>query len=733
MPLRTNRISFLRRISATFERAISIRPVAVLTSLVVLCFVSGAHAQTITLTEPRVELSLVEGDDFATSKLHNPWDFSERRDFGWEESFVGGSIAASGGVWSGQVDQSSAYVFPLFHGFPNTVLAEGLPGDRELPKFGTRHPIEAARYSLLSYRSNISHRTAHAIYWNRAGEGNDGWPNGSDFVANSDALGHFGEIVSRPGFEVAIHDMSNLGQFEQSRGAWSGDVMSLRFDPSTGSPSGGWMSFDWVRLADPRTGSEIRVAWQSNGIAQIAPVVSVYLDQDSSGYDGSALKHYIDGSNPGVFTLNSAALPPGRYYFYVTAHQANGSVVARSAYSAPIVIRSRPQVQFLHPSPTSGEEYSRSTGNTWDMSESADVSNLSGWPAEWVRFVAPAFAIGEFQAVAVAEGATTSDAQVHVPVLQSAPIDTARYRYLTYKLAVDGSGYPTIADKVRDGWVARTVFWGPEKYSPVGSTKAHILYEGSRTYTYDLWDAAGFEPGPQYRSSSFQHYLRIDPVETSFPTRFWLDYVALHAEPRTTLYSDREEFDFHFTVEDPDSNDLSVVIGLDSDAVGFDGEEIATLGGLRPGAHSYRAVFPLQGNERRLYPYVRVSDAAGSLQAYAQVPILLGPVPVRPDVPITITPPVTSLSAVVRQLRVSRGVAVFRANIVSPTGVRRAYLSLRQRGAGRAQRIALRRRSGSLYEGTWRVLRPSRANRFAIKLAVETLDGKRVVKDFGTL
>ena len=91
--------------------------------LLLFCYlfaVSTASAQNVNLTGPFSNSEVGEGDDFATEVLGNAWDFSERRDVGWEEFYNENSINVSGGAWQGTNQGAGAYLFPLFPGFKNT-------------------------------------------------------------------------------------------------------------------------------------------------------------------------------------------------------------------------------------------------------------------------------------------------------------------------------------------------------------------------------------------------------------------------------------------------------------------------------------------------------------------------------------------------------------------------------------------------------------------------------------
>ena len=117
------------------------------------------------------------------------------------------------------------------------------------------------------------------------------------------------------------------------------------------------------------------------------------------------------------------------------------------------------------------------------------------------------------------------------------PIDTTRYRYLTYTLAADGTDYGNISDKVKRGWVTRLVWWTDGLSIDGEQTNDNVLYEGIHTYTIDLYGDV-IEPdstlsGLKWQDNPTVAHLRIDPLETSNTggTRFFLYDVKLTAVP----------------------------------------------------------------------------------------------------------------------------------------------------------------------------------------------------------
>ncbi len=585
-----------------------------------------ASAQTISMTSPAAPQTVQEGDDFATSQLQNAWDFNERRDIGWEENFNGTSVQATNGVWSGTNAQAGGYVFPLFGGFKGTTYAEGLAGDKELPRFGINNPIDTSKYTLLSYRLNQTSRSTFAVYWKTDGS-ESFWPDGTQRGASYDGFYHASVGNPHSGYKIYSFDMSNLGSsFEIANGSWSGQVMSLRLDPSVFGPAGATLQMDWVRLVDPNSAPTLNVTWSSSGLSSNR-LTTLWVDTDNSGFDGTPIKQFGDGSDPGSYSIKTAMFPPGDYYFYVTSHTGPSlTLQATSGYTARLRVTSVPSVTVTAPTQITGEDYANSVvGNPWDMSDSADISNLPGsiWPDQWRQFLNHSFTNGVFQAVADLAwthiGNLGTDAQIHMNVPNTKPIDTAKYRYLTYRLRVDDANFPTINNKIEQGWVARAVFWNASFDNDGGSSRAHIVYEGDRTYTFDLWDSNTTESGVPWANNTVIKHLRLDPLETWVYTWFFYDDVKLSAENYAT-----PSYTVRWNIADNDSSTFTTGLYYDTDKSGFNGTLITTLNGLSAGAQSYQWDTTGLGAGSRYFVYFVTSDGTNTTRTYADVPIVIG-------------------------------------------------------------------------------------------------------------
>lgn len=595
-------------------------------------------AQTLTITSPSTDVSVKSGDDFATDVLNNPWDMSQLRDIGWQEHFPDSSNNISSGVWSSNnLSGAPGYIFPLFHGFKNSARTIRLPGDLSLPAYGYDNPIDASKYNYLSMKSRHSRRQLLKFYWNNDLSTYEGWPDNSRFVRAYDGVGPINEDNSNT-FRTTLFDLNNFASnysYESSSGSWTGNIFSLRIDPSHSAINGDSFAIDWIRLVDPSSAPNLTITWNSSSIPG-GSHITIYYDEDNSGSNGTPLNTLI--SDTGTYTFPTAALPPGDYYFYITAHNPNNlsSVYATSGYSARLRINNPPVGYIESPSPLTGLDYAgQSVGNLWDFSDFADVANLyRGLSSQWLQFDSHAINSGEFSAVARTpfSGATTTDAQVHMNINQSYSVDPNKYRYFTYKIKIDETNpdnpaenfYPTLHDKVNDGWVARIIWWITDRFSStVGSTKPQVLYSGWNTYVLDLQDPSLIENGYKlFNQYKFFDNLRIDPLETRLRTKFSLDYAKLTTEPRPDSSG---IYQININLSDLNSDPLTLKIYRDNNNQGYDGTLISDLGTVSGPSINYNFDTTGLPSGSKHYIYIEYSDGIDTRRIYSTAPIAIGP------------------------------------------------------------------------------------------------------------
>ncbi|MCB0322067.1 MAG: VCBS repeat-containing protein, partial [Bdellovibrionales bacterium] len=472
----------------------------------------------------------------------------------------------------------------------------------------------------------------------------------SPHVASNDGYFHNNAFYPNSGWQVYNFDMTDTSQFAVRNGTWANDLFTLRLDPSQGAPAGSTLNFDWLRLVDPDSAPKVNVTWNSSGTS-LFTVITVYVDNNTRGRDGSVLARFVSGNNPGTLEVPTAILPEGDHYFYVCAQDVglNNGPTNCSGYSARLRILAKPRVTITAPSPTSGFDYASSVvGDAWDMANVSDVANLEGNCASQRRpevFCLPTFrqfsnnsflpsseserggAVFSATADLPLAGAAETDAQLHFQVAQGSPITPSQFRYLVYRMKVDDTGFGGIDDKLRRGWVSRPVFWNTDVVADGGRVKAHIVYEGWKTYVIDLWNPlnAEFVPGfadpTQYSSFSRLLNFSIHPLETAQLTNFALDYALLVSEN----YPTDNAYTITYDISDADtSNGFSVEIYFDTDNEGFNGTRITRLTGQTSGSHSFDWDTSALPEGQSYYVYLVVSDGDNTTRVYSDAPVRIG-------------------------------------------------------------------------------------------------------------
>lgn len=731
--------------------------------------VQSVHAQNIVISSPASSITVFEGDDYASSELRNPWDGNERRDFGWEENLVGSGpngIRSERGKISSEFSSVNGHFYPLFQGYTNSIFAEGLDGDRSLPRFGRKHPIDSSRYSYLSYRLNLSSRSVGSISWSNDTQSSligGGWPN--QRAAYFDGYYTNTKGISRLGYYTYLFDLSSLnstfggGLFD---GTWSGRIISLRIEPSSSSGKGTKLDVDWIRLTDPRSAPMLNLQWSKSTIPQGFALVVGYSSAQSELSDFTPVLQDAK-VDPGQFQFPLSALPPGDYYFYVALVSDLDSKQFLSISRPTPVIRVLPAPEVVINSPTqlSGQDYATAVlADPWDMSNAEDVANLdtSIWPQLWRQFSEFSFIGGVFSALTdpPLTSIQQTDAQVHLKVSSQTPIDTSKYRYLTYRVQVDEANHPSISEKASDGWVMRPVAWNanhgtePGAFLPAG----HLLYEGDHSYTYDLWDESRetLDLGSSWKTNPWLYNLRLDPLEVSKRTRFFLDDVKLTAEPRP----DRNgNFPISFTLNG--SGEYAVKIWASPSGVKSISPStdllIANLANITSGSHQFIWNMSKLPEQSRWYIKVEVLAPGTGRRVFAsQVEVVAGQFldlipPAAPERTQTLSPIQPTLPGgpkeigILARSRLSRrklregDFISFHTEVRVRAGDRPRKITAQIRSSRKTYTVTLRPLGKRKYFGSWRALRTAKGSRsvFSVQLTALTSKGNRDSNSLGQI
>ncbi|MDD5367617.1 MAG: hypothetical protein PHQ40_00910 [Anaerolineaceae bacterium] len=428
-----------------------------------------------------------EGDDFATRILGQPWDMTASPYPDFQAVFGGvdrNSFAASGGEWSFTTATNDPTM--MMHSF-------GIAGTQKVLKLGDSYPINAGKYKLLSYWLCSSQPNEDTmVYWFMK----QSW---TDQMYSSHP-GHRIDTVN--GCKLYVINLANFPN-------WTGSPVGLRIDPVM--HAGINLRLGWVRLTTINTNNTVNISWSG---AKSTSKMYVYVAKNCSLTE-STLVGIADASK-GSFNWGSTLIDNGSPFtpyplpesfepglYKVFSLENNGGTPTCS----DLTIHKAPILEFQKPGFTSGPDYATDVvGNSWgmdgpqDLSDTYDLYNAN-------------FNNGIYTATSGSSGDPRIDLMV------PKPIDTAKYKYATFRMYLEG-----IRDVGR-GWVERFLWWaGTPDLSNFGTTSDMIVYEGWHTYSIDLTQAP-MASGPGW--SGLKDAFRLDPHEVPAPLTLHLDYVTL--------------------------------------------------------------------------------------------------------------------------------------------------------------------------------------------------------------
>jgi len=169
----------------------------------------------------------------------------------------------------------------------------------------------------------------------------------------------------------------------------------------------------------------------------------------------------------------------------------------------------------------SGQDYATTElSNAWDMSEASDVADTHDLNAGSISFSGGIMNAINVQGTSNC-GVPCGDPQVTLRT--SGAINASKYKYLTYRMQLDG-----VQDTV-NGSVARVLWWST-KPQQASISSSWVIGEGFQTVSFDL-SKFKLEPSSFATwNNSAPIVFRFDPHEFAAPRAFHIDYVMLTAD-----------------------------------------------------------------------------------------------------------------------------------------------------------------------------------------------------------
>jgi hypothetical protein len=554
-----------------------------------------AQSGGVTITFPT---RLAAGPDYATDVIHDAWDMSNPEDVGQDPSetagwsnfsvangVAGGTTALTGGA----VDSAVGLLYRGHYELSN-------PG-----KNGVNFPIDTSTFRKLSFRINDSGTGEFPqVYWFHK-SWND--PSGSL------GMGMVHSLATANGARILTVDLSGAAE---SGEAWTAGpvVRGLRIDPNS-AHVGQAMSLDWVRLtyADGAPGSAMQTITWTGGTGTTTNID--VIDTPAPGAGPSTTTRIATNVTGNSFNWNYGVLPPGQYTLRITR---SGGQFANQAFT----INTPARVSVSDPSTVTGPDYATDVlHNAWDMSTPDDIQLTGGENVSGLTFSG-----GQLHATSLN---VVGDANITLlgSTNNSVPVDTTKYRYLTYRLQVDGPY------DLANGSVAR-VFWGSAAFLDgfnATTSKDLIVWPGMNSYTIDLATlttayGGGLEAtgGAQTWTASAKRQLRLDPHEFVTPRTFHIDDVKLCAKPVST-----GSFTIRYSASDADGDPLTVSLYYDTDRNTSNGRTLIASG--RPGGNG-TYVWDTSGLPNGDYfIYAEANDGVQLAGSYSDAPVAVsGPV-----------------------------------------------------------------------------------------------------------
>jgi hypothetical protein len=607
-----------------------------------LLFVFGlaaeASAQSFTIGGASSAVSR-PGDDFATTILGDPWDFTERTD--WVHMYSDNESGAS--AWTGTPTQTGG----VFHGVSSgaaaslQLLYQGIDGAlNTVARSGVTTPIDAGRYRRLSFRARRSVGTPDvqdriAAFWfpnsSQAGGGFALWQARGTLPGSQHA--NMMPPASQSGATYQIYRVDLDVPLQSAGLAWGGIIRGFKVRLGWSSTlQGAAYDVDWIRLSERGNSANIRrLQWSGMGgrvvlratHAQSGDTIQIYPE---------GITQTLDFADNSFLDWDFGYLPPGTWT--ITAQGSASRTVTLTIDPAPVVT-------VLEPDDEGGRDFATTViGDAWDLTNVQDVqrnnaalhqinnatfdefgllgvtrggSNASGCandscPDPWVQFLDDGFGAGP-------------------PI-----IDANTYHRLSFTLDYDHKEL-MVGEGVSDYWggVARVAWARSDStgYTPFTVTQDIFVLDGGPTrFTMDLSsfrDTSTLENPIASFWEGLVGTFRIDINESDGPRSFRLSNVKLAADDEPTgsgFFPIRWQVaDATFTagVANGGGGDATMSLYYDTDLNPATKTLIASNVPAANGLHYWNMAGLAAGT---YYVYAQVTDGTGSSQGrYSTGPV----------------------------------------------------------------------------------------------------------------
>ncbi|MCJ7579114.1 MAG: hypothetical protein MUP98_01100, partial [Candidatus Aminicenantes bacterium] len=284
-------------------------------------------------TQPSAEGSTT---DFITVATSDPWDMANAADVEHTELIVNpqfttinyedlvGNASTNHSVYKG-----TSVVSPSLVGDPQVFFLHFLYR-------GATYQIDTSRYHNLVFKMGISGTQS-------VSEGSIArvmWRNKNESVENVSEDIIIRHLPDKWVMNKIVCDMNNLpieaGAGSPSHSGWTGELDSLRIDPHE-FPNPRDFFFDDVKLTtDVTANTSLSVEWILSD-SDSTPLVSLYRDTDSTGYDGTLIVANVPIS-PGSdsYLADVSGYAEGKYWLYALV--SDGTNENRSYSTGPVFI-----------------------------------------------------------------------------------------------------------------------------------------------------------------------------------------------------------------------------------------------------------------------------------------------------------------------------------------------------------------------------------------------------------